>query len=133
MVRYNFTEAGYNRNALCDELCVAVWVVGHMGRRGRFQSTATPRLTADGSRLVRKHRLVKQSTLAVASSVPWHRYICTAVYLALSLSYGRYLMIIGTGTTILCNSEINVHTPEFTVLGNLLHLLSPPRLGYHYR
>ena len=84
-MRYNFTEAGYNRDALCEELLVAVWVVGHVGRRGRFQSIAMPRLTADGSRSVRKRRLVKQSTLAVASSVPWHRYgyICTAVYLAL--------------------------------------------------
>ena len=85
MVRYYFTEVGYNRDALCDKLCVVVWVVGHMGERNRFQSTAMPRLTADGSRLVRKHRLVKQSTLAVASSVLWHHYgyICIAVYLAL--------------------------------------------------
>ena len=49
----------------------------------RFQ-----RLTEDGSRFIRKRRLVKQSTM-VASSVSQHRYGC--VYTAVCLAHGMVL------------------------------------------
>ena len=41
-----------------------------------FGQQQCQKVTADGSRSVRKCRLVKQSTLAVALSVPRHRYGC---------------------------------------------------------
>ena len=65
---------------LCGELLVVVWPVGHVAVFGQQRCR---RLRADGSMSVHKHRLVKQSSLAVASSVPRHRHgcICTAVYL----------------------------------------------------
>ena len=60
---------------LCNELQVAVWVVGiACGLFGQQQCRA---LTADGS--IGNRRLVEQSTLAVASLVPH----IVAVYLAL--------------------------------------------------
>lgn len=67
---------------LCDKLRVAFLVVAHVIVFGQPQY---PKLIADGSRLVYKRRLVKQSTLAEALSVPWHHYgcICTPVSLAL--------------------------------------------------
>ena len=49
--------------ALCGELHVALWAVGCVAVFGRQQRH---RLTADGSRFIRKHRLVKQSTPVVA-------------------------------------------------------------------
>ena len=77
---------------LCDELCVA----GRLGANdddGRSESggwssgcLAMPKLilTADGSRSVCKHKVVKQFTLAAASLVAQHcnSCPCTAVYLA---------------------------------------------------
>ena len=77
---------------LCNELLVAVWVVGHVAI---FSQQQCQRLRADVSMSVSKQRLVKQSTLAIALSVPHHRYgyICTAVYFTLVV---WYLMILST-------------------------------------
>ena len=41
-----------------------------------FGQQQCQKVTADGSRSVCKCRLVKQSTLVVSLSVPWHRYSC---------------------------------------------------------
>ena len=64
----------------CDELHVALLVVGHTA------ILQSQRLTADGTRLIHKRRLVKQSTLVIASLVNWvkdcDRCLCTAAYLA---------------------------------------------------
>ena len=74
---------------------------------------------ADCSRSVCKHRLVKQSTLAVDSLVLWHRYgcICTAVYFA--LWYGT--LNISTlrdwhhKNVQFQNKSTGTYAPEFTV------------------
>ena len=56
-----------------DELCVVVWGVGDVAIFGQQQCH---KVTVDGSSSVRKCRLVKQSTLVVALSVPQHHYSC---------------------------------------------------------